>query len=125
MSLPAIEVPADFADLLRAYERAYASRDSAALAALFAADGFLLRPGAPVQRGGPTIAATLAAEGGALALVPLAFERADSAGFIIGTFGAEKGPTRGGKFMLALTRRASGAAGAWRIAADMDSPNAR
>jgi hypothetical protein len=123
--LPAVALPPDFTAILRAYERAYIGRDSAAFAALFAADGFLLRPGTPVRQGGALIAAALAVEGGALTLVPVAFERADSAGFIIGTFGAEASAARGGKFMLAVTRRAPGAKGAWRIVADMDSPNSR
>jgi hypothetical protein len=124
-ALRAVPLPPDFTAILRAYERAYAGRDSAALADLFAADGFLLRPGAAMRQGGASIAGTLAAEGGALTLVPVAFERADSAGFIIGTFGAEASPLRGGKFILALTRRAAGANGAWRITADMDSRNSR
>lgn len=125
LPLPEVALPPDYDAILRAYERAYVGRDSAAFAELFAADAFLLRPGTGVRRGGATIAAALAAEGGALTLVPVAFERADSAGFIVGTFGAETSPGRGGKFMLALSRRAPGAQGAWRIVADMDNPNSR
>ena len=123
--LPAVTLPAEFTEVLRAYEQAYARRDSAAISALFAADGYLMRPGQPPIRGNAAIGAALAPEGGALRLVPVAFGQADSAGYIIGTFGAEQSANRGGKFVLALTRRAPNGGGTWRIAADIDNSNAR
>jgi ketosteroid isomerase-like protein len=118
--LPAVALPAELDRVLREYEGAYARRDANALAELFAEDGFLLQPGRPPVRGRRAIAAALQGEGGALALVPIAYRMSDSAGYIIGTFGAERAADEGGKFVLALERRA---AGPWRIAADMANPN--
>lgn len=118
--LPAVPLPAELDRVLRDYERAYAGHDASALAGLFAEDGFLLQPGRPPVRGRPAIAAALQGEGGALALVPTAYRMGDSAGYVIGTFGAERAGDEGGKFVLALERRG---AGPWRIAADIATPN--
>ena len=118
--LPAVSLPAEFDRVLRDYEGAYARRDASALAGLFAEDGLLLQPGRPPVNGHQAIAAALQGEGGALALVPIAYRMGDSAGYIIGTFGAEEAADKGGKFILALERRA---AGPWRIAADIANPN--
>lgn len=118
--LPSIALPAEFDRVLREYEVAYSRRDAAALAELFAEDGFLLQPGSPPARGREAIATALQGEGGALALVPTAYRMSDSAGYIIGTFGAERSAGEGGKFVLALERRATGP---WRIAADIANPN--
>lgn len=120
--LPAVALPADLDRVLRDYEAAYARRDVTAVAELFAEDGLLLQPGRPPVRGRAAIAAALAGEGGSLALVPIAYGVADSAGYIIGTFGAERTAGEGGKFVLALQRRG---ADRWRIAADMANPNRR
>lgn len=120
--LPAVMLPAGLERVLRDYEAAYARRDATALAELFAEDGFLLQPGRPPIRGRAAIATALAGEGGSLALVPLAYGLADSAGYIIGTFGAERTAGEGGKFVLALQRRGSDR---WRIAADIANPNRR
>lgn len=118
--LPTVPLPADFERVLRDYEAAYARRDAGALAALFAEDGFLLQPGRPPVRGRRAIAAALQGEGGTLALVPAAYRMGDSTGYVVGTFGAERSAGEGGKFVLALERRA---AGPWRIAADIANPN--
>src|SRR5688572_3029517 len=88
-ALAAVSLPAELDRVLRDYESAYARRDASALAELFAEDGFLLQPGRPPIQGRTAIAAALEGEGGALALVPTAYRMGDSAGYIIGTFGAE------------------------------------
>lgn len=118
--LPSVPLPAELEQVLRDYEGAYARRDAGALAELFAEDGHLLQPGRPAIRGRSAIAAALQGEGGALALVPTAYRLGDSVAYIIGTFGAERSADEGGKFVLALERRA---AGPWRIAADIANPN--
>lgn len=118
--LPSVPLPAELGRVLRDYEAAYARRDAGALAGLFAEDGFLLQPGGPPIRGRAAIAAALQGEGGALVLVPTAYRLGDSAAYIIGTFGAERAADEGGKFVLALERRA---AEPWRIAADIANPN--
>ena len=118
--LPAVVLPAGLERVLRDYEAAYGRRDATALAELFAEDGLLLQPGRPPVRGRAAIAAALAGEGGSLALVPIAYGAADSAGYIIGTFGADRTAGEGGKFVLALRRRGPDR---WRIAADIANPN--
>ena len=117
---PSVSLPTAFDRVLRDYERAYAGRDAGALAALFADDGFLLQPGRPPVHGRADVARILASEGGPLSLVPISYAVADSVGYIIGTFGAERSAGAGGKFVLALKRRG---AEPWRIAADIANPN--
>jgi ketosteroid isomerase-like protein len=121
-SLPAVSLPAELDRVLRDYESAYAQRDSSALAVLFADDGILLPLGRHAVRGAGEVAAELSREGGSLALVPVAYGISDSVGYIVGTFGAEQAADKGGKFVLALRRRAPGP---WRIAADIANPNRR
>jgi hypothetical protein len=53
-------------------------------------------------------------------LVPIAYAISDSAGYVIGTFGAERSAREGGKFVLALKRTGGGP---WSIAADIANPN--
>ena len=118
--LPAVTLPAELDRVLRDYEAAYAGRDARALGELFAEDGYLLQPGRAAIRGRAAVAEVLAREGGALALVPVAYGMADSVGYIIGTFGAQRSASEGGKFVLALRRDG---AGPWRIAADIANPN--
>jgi ketosteroid isomerase-like protein len=118
----AVALPSELAQVLRAYEAAYARGDSTAMAALFAPDGFLLPLNRPLIRGGDAVAGALSREGGALTLVPVAYGLADSVAYIIGTFGAERSAAVGGKFVLALRR---GASGEWRVAADIANPNGR
>ena len=119
---PAVALPADLERVLREYERASAARDTSALVALFAPDGFVLTPGAPPVRGHSALGQALAPRTGPLSLVPIAYAASDSVGYIIGTFGSEQSATDGGKFVLALRRSADGP---WRIAADIDNPNRR
>lgn len=116
----AIVLPLELDRVLRDYESAYGQRDAMALARLFSEDGYVLQPGRPPIRGREAVAAALRGEGGPLTLVPIGFAADDSAGYIIGTFGAERAADEGGKFVLALERRA---AEPWRIAADIANPN--
>ena len=120
--VPAITLPPDLAQVLRSYEAAYSRRDSSALAALFATDGILLPLGESMVRGGAEVSSRLAREGGSLSLVPVAYGAADSIAWIVGTFGAERSASTGGKFVLALRRDS---AGTWRVAADIANPNGR
>lgn len=121
-SLPSVTLPPELDRVLRDYERGWRARDASALARLFAADGFVLRPGHPPVRGRAAIARAYAGAGGALHLRALAFATADTTGWIVGAYGAEPGARDAGKFVLALRRRPGGA---WEIAADMDNGNGR
>ena len=119
--IPAIALPTELARVLREYESAYGASDAAALAALFAPDGFTLQAGRAPVRGQEAIQRALSGQGGPLRLVPIGYAMSDSVAYVLGTFGAEQGAHRGGKFVLALRR---GASGRWLIAADTDNRNA-
>jgi len=121
-ALPSITLPAPLARVLIDYEAAWARKDAAALAALFAEDGFVLSSGAPPVRGRAAIQRHYAGQGGPLALRALAYSTQGSIGFIIGGFARAKGEPDIGKFTLTLVKDARGR---WLIQSDMDNGNAR
>ena len=122
-TLPTITLPPALDRVLRDYERAWRARDAAALAALFAPDGFVLANGHPPARGRAAIQAAYADGGGPLVLRALHYAVDDTVGFIVGTFAPDESRPPQGKFVLALRR--STARGRWLIAADMDNTNHR
>ncbi len=119
-NLPSVTLPAPLARLLSDYEIAWRSKDAAALAALFAEDGFVLSSGIPPVRGRLQIRKHYAGQGGPLALRALAFEAEGSVAYIIGGFAKQKGEPDIGKFTLALRK---GTDGLWLIMSDMDNDN--
>jgi ketosteroid isomerase-like protein len=121
-ALPSVTLPAPLARVLTDYEEAWAGKDAAALAALFAEDGFVLSSGAPPVRGRAAIERHYAGQGGPLALRALAYSTQGSIGFIIGGFARARGEPDIGKFTLTLVK---GARGRWLIQSDMDNGNAR
>jgi ketosteroid isomerase-like protein len=121
-ALPSVTLPPALDRVLRDYERAWVARDAAGLAAIFAADGFVLANGEPPVRGRPAIQAAYASSGGALALRALHYATGDTVGYIVGTFAAGASQPPQGKFVLAL-RRSPG--GPWQIAADIDNLDSR
>jgi ketosteroid isomerase-like protein len=120
--LPSIALPPELDRVLRDYERAWRAHDAAALAALFAEDGFVMSSGRPPARGRQAIRVAYANSGGPLALRAFAGSTDGAIGYIIGGFGREAGSADSGKFVLALKR---GRDGGWLIAADMDNSNRR
>ena len=121
VALPsAVSLPGDLEAVLRHYERAWANRDAVALADLFTADAFVLRPGHPPAHGRVAILEAYANSGGPLSLKAYDYGTEGPVGYIIG--GYSSGPDRPetGKFVLALRR---GPSGEWRIAADIDNGN--
>ncbi|GAB1342086.1 hypothetical protein MASR1M101_12130 [Gemmatimonas sp.] len=113
--------------VLRDYEAAWRRGDAAALAALFATDGFVLQGGQAPVRGRAAMQRAYAGQGSApLRLRALAAATADTVGYIIGAYGY--GEPRGdvGKFTLTLRRDRGGR---WLIMSDMDNlsvpPNGR
>jgi ketosteroid isomerase-like protein len=119
---PSVTLPAPLARVLGDYEVAWRSQDAAALAALFAEDGFVLSSGAPPVRGRAEIQSHYQGQGGPLALRALAYATEGSVGYIIGGFAREQGSPDIGKFTLTLRK---GADGRWLIMSDMDNGNAR
>lgn len=120
--LPDVALPPQLDRVLRDYERAWRAGDAAALASLFAEDGFVLQSNRPPIRGRPAIQAAYEGQAGSpLWLRGLAFAVGDTNGYIIGAYGY--GSTSGdtGKFTLTL-RRTPGEP--WLIFSDMDNLNA-
>jgi ketosteroid isomerase-like protein len=119
--LPSVDLPPELARVLRDYEKAWQARDAAALAELFAEDGFVMASSKPPVRGRDAIRKAYASSGGALALRALAYATEGSVGYIIGAFGGSAGGPDSGKFILALKNEN----GRWLIAADIDNANRR
>ena len=117
-----VQLPPDLARVLTDYESAWQKRDAAALARLFAEDGYVLPNGGPPVKGRAAIEKHYANSGGPLALRAIAFAAEGSVGYIIGGFAAAQGEEDMGKFTLTLRK---GPEGRWLIVSDMDSPNRR
>ena len=119
---PSITLAPELDRVLRDFERAWRANDSAALAALFAEDGFVLQSDRLPARGRPAIQATYKGQGGGeLRLRAIAFAAGDTAGFIIGGYRYGNATRDVGKFTLTL-RRTRGQP--WQIFSDMDNLNA-
>lgn len=117
--LPSIALNPALDRVLRDYEAAWRKRDPAALAALFADDGFVLQTGKPPLRGRAAIREAYTGSGGSpLRLHALAASVADTVGYIIGTYDYGSAAPDQGKFTLTLRRRAGGP---WLIFSDMDN----
>ncbi|MBB3275020.1 MULTISPECIES: nuclear transport factor 2 family protein [unclassified Pseudoxanthomonas] len=120
--VPSVTLPPELDRVLRDYERAWRVGDAAALAALFAEDGFILQSNRPPVRGRKAIqAAYEGGSGGPLRLRALAFHAEATTGYIVGAYGYGDGPGETGKFTLTL-RRTPGQP--WLIFSDMDNQNA-
>jgi ketosteroid isomerase-like protein len=121
-ALPTVTLPAELSRVLSDYEAAWSRKDAAALAALFAEDGFVLSSGTPPVRGRAAIERHYTGQGGPLALRALAFSTDGRIGFVIGGFARAKGEPDVGKFTLTLVKVPPGR---WLIQSDMDNGNAR
>jgi ketosteroid isomerase-like protein len=119
---PSVTLPAPLARVLTDYEVAWRGKDAAALAAMFAEDGFVLPGGAPPVRGRTQIQKHYAGQGGPLALRAFAFAEEGSVGYIIGGFAGQVGRPDEGKFTLTLRKATDGR---WLIMSDMDNGNSR
>jgi ketosteroid isomerase-like protein len=119
---PTVELPAPLARVLTDYEAAWQKKDAAALAALFAEDGFVLPSGHPPVRGRAAIEKHYTGAGGPLFLRALAFATEGSVGYIIGGYTGDKSRPDEGKFTLTLRKAADGR---WLIMSDMDNTNVR
>jgi ketosteroid isomerase-like protein len=120
--LPSVTLPPELDRVLRDYEAAWRKGDGAALATLFAADGFVLPNGAPPVRGREAIQQYYKGPGGPLVLRALAFATDGRVGYIIGAFSRQEGQPDVGKFTLTLRKDSDGR---WLIMSDMDNGNRR
>src|SRR6185503_19495242 len=103
-SLPSVELPPPLARVLTDYEAAWAKKDAAALAALFADDGFVLSTGVPPVRGRAAIQRHYTGAGGPLALRAFSYATQGSIGTIVGGFARAPGEPDIGKFTLTLVK---------------------
>jgi ketosteroid isomerase-like protein len=122
-AMPSVTLPPALDRVLRDYERHWAAGDGAALAQLFAEDGFVLQGNQLPIRGRAAIREMYGRQaGGALRLRALAFATADSIGYILGAYRyGDEASSDVGKFTLTLRR----ARGRWLIFSDMDNLNPR
>ncbi|MBI2407750.1 MAG: nuclear transport factor 2 family protein [Gemmatimonadetes bacterium] len=119
--MPSVALVPELALVLRDYEAAWRRGDAAALARLFAEDGFVLQGERAPARGREAIEAAYAGQGGApLRLRALAVATADTVGYIIGAYGFGDATGDQGKFTLTLRRQTGGP---WLIFSDMDNPS--
>ena len=119
--LPSVTLPAELARVLTDYEDAWKKRDAAALAQLFAEDGFVLGNGSPPVRGRAAIEKAYTGSGGPLALRAFAYATEGNVGYILGGYSGEPGKPDDGKFTLTLRKEN----GRWMIVSDMDNSNRR
>ena len=116
--LARVTLPPELDRVLRDYERNWKAGNTAAVAALFAEDGYGLSNGRAPARGRAAIAKSYGGAGGDLRLSALAYAAADTVGYIVGLYRWGSDTVDTGKFVLALRRAQRGP---WLIAADIDN----
>jgi ketosteroid isomerase-like protein len=114
-----VSLPPELARVLTDYEDAWSRKDAAALANLFAEDGWVLQNGAPPAHGRAAIEKAYTGSGGPLALRAFAYRAEGDVGYILGGFARKRGDPDVGKFTLTLRR----SGGRWLIVSDMDNGN--
>jgi ketosteroid isomerase-like protein len=117
---PSIQLPAELARVLTDYEAAWRARDTAALARLFAEDGFVMSNNQPPVRGRAAIEQRYTGSGGPLFLRAFAYATDGRTGYVLGGFTNRQGGADLGKYTLTLSK---GADGRWLIFSDMDNGN--
>jgi ketosteroid isomerase-like protein len=117
-----VKLPPELARVLTDYEAAWSQKDAAALARLFAEDGFVLPNGSMPVRGRAAIEKYYTGHGGPLALRAFAYATEGVVGYIIGGYAGKPGEPDDGKFTLTLRK---GSDGRWLIMSDMDNSNRR
>jgi ketosteroid isomerase-like protein len=120
--LPSVTLPPELDRVLRDYEAAWAAKDAARLAKLFAEDGYVLPGGSPPVKGRAAIETYYTGHGGPLFLRAIAFATEGKVGYIIGGYTGTAGSPDEGKFTLTLRK---GPDGRWLINSDMDNSNRR
>lgn len=115
---PSLDLPADFARVLRDYERHWQAGDEDGLANLFVEEGLIVRRGTWI-RGRDTIRNAYQDSSGPLRLRAIEYAGDGDVGYIVGAYGYGEGRPvdDSGLFVLTLRR---GADGRWLIVSDLD-----
>ena len=119
---PSVTLPPELTRVLTDYEVAWKAGDAAALARLFAEDGYVLPAGRTPVKGRAAIQKLYTHPGSPLSLRAFAFAMNGDVGYILGGYGAEQGKPDDGKFTLTLRKSEDGR---WLIVSDMDNSNRR
>ncbi len=119
---PSVTLPAELARVLTDYEKNWQAGNAAALAELFATDGYVLPNGKTPVKGRQSIQKLYTKSGAPLSLRAFAYATQGDVGYIIGGYSGEAGKPDDGKFTLTLRK---GADGRWLIVSDMDNGNRR
>jgi uncharacterized protein (TIGR02246 family) len=117
-----VTLPPELARVLTDYEAGWKAGNAAALANLFAEDGFVLPQGQPPVKGRAAIQKLYTSNGAPLSLRAIAYATAGDAGYIIGGYSTDPGKPDDGKFTLTLRKAGDGR---WLIMSDMDNSNRR
>jgi ketosteroid isomerase-like protein len=119
---PSVTLPPELARVLTDYESAWKAGNAAALASLFAEDGFVLAEGRGPAKGRAAIQKLYTHAGSPLSLRAFAYTMHGDVGYIIGGYSEEPGKPDEGKFTLTLRKSGDGR---WLIVSDMDNSNRR
>jgi ketosteroid isomerase-like protein len=117
-----VTLPPELVRVLTDYESAWKAGNAAALASLFAEDGFVLAEGRGPAKGRAAIQKLYTHAGSPLSLRAFAYAMHGDVGYIIGGYSEEPGKPDEGKFTLTLRK---GGDGRWLIVSDMDNSNRR
>ena len=115
-------LPPELQRVLEDYSTAWRAKDAKALAALFADDRTVVPNACPPAKDRAGIEACYTGSGGGIGLTALDHRIDGSMAYIIGEYAGAPGGPAAGKFVLTLTRDATGR---WLIVADMDQPYRR
>ncbi len=118
---PSVKLPAELSRVLTDYEVGWKTGDAAALANLFAEDGYILPQGRGPVKGRAAIQKFYTRKGSPLSLRAIAYAVEGNVGYIIGGYTGEAGKADDGKFTLTLRKEN----GRWLIVSDMDNSNRR
>jgi ketosteroid isomerase-like protein len=119
---PSVTLPPELARVLADYESAWKAGNAAALANLFAEDGYVLAEGRGPTKGRAAIRKLYAHPGAPLSLRAISYAMQGDVGYIIGGYSAVREKPDDGKFTLTLRKNSDGQ---WLIVSDMDNSNRR
>jgi ketosteroid isomerase-like protein len=119
---PSVILPPELARVLTDYETGWKTGGAAALASLFAEDGFVLAEGRGAVKGRAAIQKLYTHPGSPLSLRAIAYAIHGDVGYIIGGYGAAREKPDEGNFTLTLRKSGDGR---WLIVSDMDNSNRR